>query len=171
MPNVILVDEFDQPIGEADKLAAHRQGLLHRAFSIFIFSNDEHPKLLLQKRADDKYHAGGLWTNTCCSHPAPNQTIEQAAHARLKFEMGIQADLHPVDKFTYRAEFENGLIEHEVDHVFIGFMDRETTIPFNKNEASDYQWIALDALEEWYQDHPELFTPWFYEAYQIALQG
>lgn len=171
MPNVILVNENDEMIGAAEKLAAHQQGLLHRAFSIFIFSNDEKPRLLLQQRADAKYHAGGLWTNTCCSHPAPGEDMEVALQNRLAFEMGVDADLHYVDKFIYKAEFDNGLTEHEVDHVYIGFMDRDQRIPFNKDEAQDYQWIDLEALEEWYADHPELFTPWFYEAYQIAKEG
>ena len=171
MPNVLLVDADDQPIGEAEKLAAHQQGLLHRAFSVFIFSNDEKPRLLLQQRAANKYHGGGLWTNTCCSHPEPNQPLAEAASIRLFHEMGINADLHPVGKFTYKAEFENGLIEHEIDHVFVGFMDRDQRIPFNKEEAQDYQWIPLDDLEDWYQEKPELFTPWFYEAYQMAIKG
>lgn len=171
MPNVILVDADDQPIGEMEKLVAHQKGALHRAFSVFIFSNDENPRLLLQQRAKQKYHAGGLWTNTCCSHPSPEECLEQAAANRLQFEMGISADLHPVGSFLYRAEFENGLVEHEFDHVFIGFMDRDQRIPFNKDEVSDYQWIDLEALEEWYADHPELFTPWFKQAYEIAQQG
>ena len=171
MPNVILVDENDQPIGEMEKLEAHQKGLLHRAFSIFIFSNDEKPRMLLQQRADGKYHCAGLWTNTCCSHPAPNEDFADAAANRLRFEMGISADLHPVGQFIYKAEFANGLTEHEVDHVFIGFMNRDQRIPFNKEEAKDYQWIDLEALEEWYQDHPELFTPWFKQAYDIAKEG
>lgn len=171
MPNVVLVDENDQPIGEMEKLEAHQKGELHRAFSVFIFSNDENPKLLLQQRAKDKYHCAGLWTNTCCSHPAPGEDVEVAAQRRLAFEMGISADLHPVGHFTYKATFDNGLTEHELDHVFIGFMDREERVRFNKEEVQDYQWIDLESLEDWCAEKPELFTPWFKKAYEIAREG
>ena len=125
----------------------------------------------MQQRAKDKYHCAGLWTNTCCSHPELEKTLEQSALERLQFEMGIHADLLTVGKFTYHAVIENGLIEHEVDHVLIGFIDRESKIVFNKNEVADYQWIDLEALDEWYADHPKLFTPWFKEAYDIAKEG
>lgn len=171
MPEVILVNEQDQPVGVSEKLAAHQQGLLHRAFSVFIFSNDAHPRLLLQQRALDKYHAPGLWTNTCCSHPAPGEDTTVAALTRLQFEMGITADIQPVGCFTYRAEFANGLIEHEVDHVYIGFMDRDQRVQFNPDEVADYQWIALDALAQWYAEQPALFTPWFDAALTIAVEG
>ena len=171
MSEVILVDGDDQALGVMEKLEAHQKGVLHRAFSVFIFSNDEKPKLLLQQRAKDKYHCAGLWTNTCCSHPELEKTLEQSAAERLHFEMGIEADLLSVGKFTYHAVFENGLIEYEVDHVLIGFMDRDSRIPFNKNEVADYQWIDLESLEAWLEDHPELFTPWFKQAYDIAKEG
>jgi isopentenyl-diphosphate delta-isomerase len=171
MSYVILVDSHDQPLGLMEKLEAHQKGLLHRAFSVFIFSNDEKPKLLLQQRAKNKYHCSGLWTNTCCSHPESGTTLEQAALERLQFEMGIDADLLQVGSFTYHAAFENGLVEYEIDHVLIGFIDADLPIVFNKHEVEDYQWIDLDILESWYDESPELFTPWFKQAYDIAKEG
>ena len=117
MEYVILVDEQDITIGKMEKQQAHLEGLLHRAFSIFIFNSEN--KLLLQKRASSKYHCGGLWTNTCCSHPRENETVQEAANRRLQEEMGMQCDLTPIFSFVYKANFENGLTEHEFDHVLL----------------------------------------------------
>lgn len=125
MEEVILVNEKDEPIGTMEKLEAHQKGALHRAFSVFLFN----PKgeLLLQRRALHKYHSAGLWTNTCCSHPRPGEETSAAAHRRLKEEMGMEADLRFMTSFQYRSEFENGLTEHEFDHVFIG-SDRKSVV-------------------------------------------
>jgi isopentenyl-diphosphate delta-isomerase len=115
---VILVNEQDQPVGACEKMSAHEQGLLHRAFSVFIFNS--RGRLLLQQRSKGKYHSGGLWTNTCCSHPRPGETTEDAAYRRLQEEMGFQTELFHAFTFTYRAELDKELVEHEIDHVFTG---------------------------------------------------
>lgn len=155
--DVIVVDEADRPVGSMEKLAAHESGTLHRAFSIFLF--DRHGRWLLQRRHPDKYHSGNLWTNTCCSHPAPGDDTIEAAHERLMVEMGIEAPLEPAFSFTYRVEFDHGLIEHELDHVVVGRFDG-APIP-NPVEAVDWRWVATDALFEELAAHPERFTYWF----------
>jgi isopentenyl-diphosphate Delta-isomerase len=154
---VILVNEHDEPIGIEEKLAAHQEGLLHRAFSILVF--DSEGRLLLQQRALDKYHCGGLWTNTCCSHPCPNEPIEEGIHTRLQYEMGFDTHLDYLFKFQYKAPFSNGLIEHEIDYVFVGESD-QTPQP-NPNEVMAYRWISMSDLKNEIQTHPEWFTPWF----------
>lgn len=155
---VVLVDEADNDIGSEEKIKAHENGgVLHRAFSIFIFN--DRGEMLLQKRADHKYHCGGLWTNTCCSHPRPGESLSEATHRKLLQEMGFDTDLKEILSFTYRASFENGLTEHELDHVFIGFYNNEPKL--NHEEASKSTWIKLDALETDVRDNPEKFTPWF----------
>lgn len=154
---VVLVNENDEAIGLAEKMAAHEQGLLHRAISVFIFSEDG--KMLLQKRADAKYHCGGLWTNTCCSHPLPHETTQTAAGRRLKEEMGMTAELTFAFKFQYRAEFENGLTEHEIDHVFIGVTDQLPML--DPAEASAYRYVDIKDLEVDILNSPESYTPWF----------
>ena len=174
MPKVILVDSQDRVIGEAEKLAAHEQGLLHRAFSVFIFAQNQDagaPILLLQQRAADKYHGGGLWTNTCCSHPAPGEDLSAAAADRLQFEMGVHADLKPTGVFQYRADFENGLVEHEVDHIFTGVMSIDQPILFNPNEVQAVKWMALSNIQSWLARSPEDFTPWFAQALAMAKKG
>lgn len=153
---VILVDISDRQIGTAEKLAAHRQGQLHRAFSIFILNSQG--QLLLQKRAKHKYHSGGLWTNTCCSHPRPDETLSIATQRRLQEEMGITCDLQELFNFIYRAELDHDLIEYEFDHVFVGYSDRHPII--NPNEAEDWQWIDLEKLQKDIQAHPEDYTYW-----------
>lgn len=169
MPNVILVDKHDNVLGYEDKLTAHQKGLLHRAFSIFILrSNVGATEVLLQQRAHDKYHAGGLWTNTCCSHPEPHETTLVAAQRRLVEEMGFSVPLAEIDCFTYRASFDNGLIEHEVDHVFIGYFDSHIKIHPNQEEVQDYKWVSIENACKDYLASPSRFTPWFYQAMQFV---
>ena len=168
---IILVDEHDNKIGEAEKLAAHQQGLCHRAFSVFIFHKENNEwKLLLQKRHPDKYHSGGLWTNTCCSHPRPTETITQAAQRRLQEEMGLQLELTTVGEFHYRTEFDNGLIENEYDHVLIGIMNSPSTVHFNKNEVIDTCWMTAPELLQELATQPKKFTSWFKQALEIAIK-
>ncbi len=158
---VILVDHDDGELGSMEKLEAHRTGKLHRAFSIFIFNRGH--QLLLQKRADHKYHSGGLWTNTCCSHPRPGDNLKMAAHRRLQEEMGFDCELHHKFHFTYSADFENGLVENELDHVFIGWFDGFPVI--NREEASEWRYVSLPALKEEIKQSPSKFTVWL----KIAL--
>ena len=155
--NVILVDENDNQVGLMPKLEAHQKGLLHRAFSVFIFNKDY--KLLLQKRALSKYHSGGLWTNTCCSHPREDEDILDAANRRLFEEMGIKTSLRKVYDFIYKAELDNNLIENEFDHVFYGLYDGNPTL--NPNEASDFKWIDMHSLNLDIKDNPQDYTVWF----------
>ena len=157
MTDVILVNEQDQEIGQMEKLEAHQKGLLHRAFSVFVF-NDKN-ELLIQQRAIGKYHSEGLWTNTCCSHPSPEETLEQAANRRLYEEMGMVCTVKRAFSFLYRAEFENGLVEHELDHVLIGYTNYPPLL--NPEEAQAYKWISLDELEKDIAQHPEKYTIWF----------
>ena|ERR1700741_303635 len=159
---VILVDKNDNDIGVMEKLQAHQEGLLHRAFSIFIFNDKE--QLLLQKRALDKYHSAGLWTNTCCSHPRPNETIKDAANRRLFEEMGMSCDLTIKTSFIYKADFENGLTEHELDYVLLGKSSSEPNI--NSEEVSAYKWQTIGSLKVDIKNRPEEFTSWF----KIALE-
>jgi isopentenyl-diphosphate delta-isomerase len=156
MEKIILVDEFDSEIGTMEKMEAHRKGVLHRAFSVMLFNTNG--ELLLQRRARKKYHSGGLWTNTCCSHPLPQETIEQAARRRLKQEMGI--DLHPTFafKFIYKADLDQNLIEHEFDHVFIGVFDGLPEI--NKEEVEDWKFMNLDLLRKDIKQFPDAYTTW-----------
>lgn len=140
----------------------HRQGKLHRAFSIFIFNSKG--DMLIQQRDTGKYHCGGLWSNTCCSHPRSDEILEGAIHRRLEEEMGFDCDLHKVFKFTYKAEFSNGLTEHETDHVFVGVCDKTPVL--NKEEAMDYRWISVPDLLEDISKNPDKYTPWF----KIALE-
>lgn len=154
---VICVDEQDRQTGIMGKTEAHEKGILHRAFSIFIF-NDK-GELLLQQRAQDKYHSGGLWTNTCCSHPQPGEDILESAHIRLQEEMGFDCNLKEIFQFTYRAELDHGLTEHELDHVFVGRFNGRPVI--NQEEASAYRWIGLKELKQDLQVREEAYTEWF----------
>ena len=165
MEYVVLVDEQDNPIGKMEKQQAHIEGLLHRAFSIFIFNSEN--KLLLQKRASSKYHCGGLWTNSCCSHPRENENIQDAANRRLAEEMGMQCSLKPIFTFMYKAEFDNGLIEHEFDHVFFGESDQNPKI--NPEEVESYRYIAMEDLQQEVKEFPQNFTPWFIIALDRVL--
>lgn len=167
MTEVILVDEFDVEVGSMEKLKAHREGILHRAFSIFIFNNKG--EMLLQKRANNKYHNPGLWTNTCCSHPLPNENILAAANRRLKEEMGFCTKIEKIFHFTYKAKFENGLTEYEFDHVFIG--EYNGTISANQNEVSDFCYMDIDKISNNIKNHPDKFTAWFKIAFdKVILQ-
>ena len=156
---IILVDEKDQQIGTEEKLEAHKKGLLHRAFSIYIF-NDQN-ELLLQQRSMNKYHCGGIWTNTTCSHPRVDEDNLDAAHRRLSEEMGFDTKLTKVTEFIYKVDFENGLTEHEYLHVFIGRYNNDP-MP-NPNEASDFQWLDLVELERRIGINPKLFSYWMQE--------
>ncbi|MFW0094741.1 MAG: diphosphomevalonate decarboxylase [Coxiella endosymbiont of Haemaphysalis qinghaiensis] len=168
---VILVDEKDQTLGNEEKIKAHREGKLHRAFSIFVFSwrNNEW-QLLLQQRHFDKYHSGGLWTNTCCSHPRPGENIIEAGGRRLFEEMGFKIPLKKIGEFRYTAKVSNNLIENEYDHVLVGFLTNEK-IHFNKNENSAIRWTSIPALKEEFNRNPQNFTPWLGRALEIALKS
>lgn len=154
---VILVDADDRETGVMGKMAAHREGKLHRAISVFIFNSEG--KWLLQKRAAMKYHSGGLWTNACCSHPRPGEETETAAVRRLEEEMGLSCDLKFHFSFTYRAEVGDELIEHELDHVFMGVTDAVPKV--NPNEASDWSFFTTEEVAVHLHETPERFTTWF----------
>ena len=165
---VILVDENDRVIGSADKLDAHQKGMLHRAFSVFIF--DSAGRLLLQKRAAGKYHSGGLWTNTCCSHAEEGRELLETANRRLLEEMGIDAGIEPFGVFRYKAQCGE-LVENEIDHLFIGYSDAEPKP--DPNEADDWRRCSPDELKAEIGAHPERFTAWFrliFEKYEDALK-
>jgi isopentenyl-diphosphate delta-isomerase len=157
MEKVILVDELDHEIGVMEKLEAHQKGVLHRAFSIFLFNSKG--QLLLQKRAKNKYHSAGLWTNACCSHPLPNESVTDAAYRKLKQEMGIELQTSYVYKFIYKITLENNLVEHEYDYVLKGIYDGEPSI--NKEEAEDWKYVDLKELQNDIQKNPEAYTHWF----------
>lgn len=154
---VILVNEQDEATGVMEKMEAHRKGVLHRAFSVFIM-NDK-GEMLLQQRALDKYHSGGLWTNTCCSHPSPGETVEVAAHRRLFEEMGFDCTLTGLFQFTYRTAFGNGLIEHEYDHVLSGIYNG--VINPNPAEVNAYRYMSITAITRLLEAEPTQFTSWF----------
>jgi len=154
---VVLVTESDEAIGIMDKLEAHREALLHRAFSIFVFNNKG--EMLLQQRAKSKYHSAGLWTNACCSHPRPGEDILSAASRRLQEELGFTTPLQKAFEFIYRASFENGLTEYEYDHVFVGVYDG-AIIP-DKNEVSDYCFKSKETINHDLQTRGEQYTEWF----------
>lgn len=153
---LILVDKNDNEIGLMEKLSVHQTGSLHRAFSVFIFNSKG--ELLLQQRADDKYHSGGLWTNTCCSHPVSGEEIKETIKKRLKEEMGIECETNFQFSFIYRTDFGNGLTEHELDHVYFGKSD-ELPVP-NILEAKDWKYIALEQLEKSIHQNPQDYSYW-----------
>lgn len=154
---VILVNENDEQIGVMPKLEAHEKALLHRAFSVFIF-NDKN-ELMLQQRAFQKYHSPGLWTNTCCSHQRDGESNIEAGKRRLKEEMGFVTELQETISFIYKAPFDNGLTEHEFDHVMIGYYNSEPKI--NINEVADWKWMNLENVRLDIKSHPENYTAWF----------
>ncbi len=159
---VILVDENDNAVGTAEKIDAHRNPRLHRAFSIIIVDSGD--RLLIQKRAGGKYHNPGMWANTCCGHPRPGEDLAAAAHRRLQEEMGFDTGLVEVFSFIYETRFANGLTEKEYDHVFIGRWDG--TPVENPDEVADYKWVDIGALDEDMRKNPEIYTSWF----RIALE-
>ena len=154
---VILVDKNDNQVGLMPKLEAHQKGILHRAFSVFVFNNKY--ELLLQKRATSKYHSGGLWTNTCCSHPRDGEDIMDAANRRLYEEMGIRTNLRKVFDFIYKAKLDNQLSENEFDHVLYGVYNDDPVLNFE--EADDYMWADMNTIKDDIENNPENFTVWF----------
>ena len=167
MEQVILVDKHDKVIGAMEKLQAHQEGKLHRAFSIYL-ANDK-GNLLLQRRAANKYHSAGLWTNTCCSHPKPNESTPKAAIRRLDEEMGITTLLKPLYHFIYKIDFGNGLTEHEVDHVYIGTYN-DAPNP-NPDEVMEWKYIPAKDLIKDVKQHPQNYTEWFKLSYETVLKN
>lgn len=157
MEEVILVNSDDQALGTMEKMEAHRQGLLHRAFSVFVFNDNN--ELMLQQRALDKYHSGGLWTNTCCSHPRSGESIMDAGKRRLQEEMGFVTDLTHLYSFIYKARLDNELTEHELDHVLIGKFDDAPKL--NMDEAASWKFISMDDLKKDIELNPDNYTIWF----------
>jgi len=157
MEKVILVDEHDNELGVMEKIQAHREAKMHRAFSVFVFNTKN--ELMLHKRAANKYHSGGLWTNTCCSHPRPGESNEEAAHRRLKEEMGFSCLITKNFHFTYCRKLDNELTENELDHVFTGFYNK-APLP-NPEEVEDWKWISKKDLLESVKKTPEIYTEWF----------
>lgn len=155
--NVILVNSNNEVLGTMPKLEAHEKGVLHRAFSVFIFN--ENGELMLQQRAADKYHSPLLWTNTCCSHQRIEEENIQAGKRRLMEEMGFTVELSEMFSFIYKAPFDNGLTEHELDFVLIGHYNDEPNI--NKEEVENWKWISLDVLVEDIKNNPDIYTIWF----------
>ncbi|MCY7310895.1 MAG: isopentenyl-diphosphate Delta-isomerase, partial [Chitinophagaceae bacterium] len=158
---VILVDVNDRQTGTMEKMEAHEKGLLHRAFSVFIFNAKG--EMLLQQRAMSKYHSGGLWTNACCSHPLPNEETPLAAKRRLQEELGFETSIEKVFDFVYKADFDNGLTEYEFDHVFVG--EYEGVMNFNKEEVMDYCYKAVQEIRQGLKNNPQKYTPWFHLAF------
>lgn len=154
---VILVNERDEQIGLMPKMEAHEKALLHRAFSVFIFN--EKNELMIQRRALHKYHSPGLWTNTCCSHQREGESNIAAGKRRLQEEMGFTTNLKETVSFIYKAPFDNGLTEHEFDHILVGYFNEEPSL--NPEEADDYRWMDLEELKEDMQENPDRYTEWF----------
>jgi isopentenyl-diphosphate delta-isomerase len=164
---VILVDPDDAAVGSAEKLAAHRDGALHRACSVFVFNDAG--ALLVQRRAAGKYHSPGLWSNSCCGHPRPGEETLAAARRRLREEMGIECELHAATAMMYTAPLEAGLIEHEFDHIFVGRSDGVPSL--DRAEADAYEWRGLAALVAEMREHPERFTAWFGAALRALIES
>ena len=155
--NVILVNEKDEPIGLMPKLEAHQKAALHRAFSIFILN--ERNEIMLQQRAEQKYHSPMLWTNTCCSHQRAGESNIEAGNRRLFEEMGFRSELKELFHFIYKAPFDNGLTEHELDHVMIGYFNETPAI--NTDEVASWKWMPIEAVKADMALHPEIYTVWF----------
>lgn len=158
---VILVNEQDEMVGTMEKIEAHQKALLHRAFSVFILNGKG--DMLLQRRALNKYHSAGLWTNTCCSHPYPGEETADGAHRRLREEMGFDVSLKKAFEFMYKSPYDNGLTEHEFDHVYIGTY--EGTINPDPSEVADYCYMSSEAIEASLLSHPSKYTSWFHIAF------
>lgn len=154
---VILVNEKDEQIGLMEKIEAHEKALLHRAFSVFVF-NDKN-ELMLQQRAHSKYHSPGLWTNTCCSHQREEESNIEAGKRRLQEEMGFTTELKDTISFIYKAPFENGLTEHEFDHILVGSYNEQPNI--NPDEVAKWKWMDLQAIKKDMKENPEIYTEWF----------
>lgn len=166
--SVVLVDAKDSPIGIAEKQHAHRAGLLHRAFSVFLF--DDAGRMLLQQRAATKYHSPGLWSNACCSHPRPGEATLDGAQRRLREEIGIDAVLQPAFAFTYRADVGGGLVEHEFDHVFTG--SYAGPLRANPAEVAATRWAHTRLVDWMLRTEPHVFTPWFRIAWdELGARG
>jgi isopentenyl-diphosphate delta-isomerase len=155
--NVILVNEKDEQIGLMPKLEAHEKAVLHRAFSVFVLNTNN--EIMLQQRAHQKYHSPLLWSNTCCSHQRDGETNIEAGYRRLFEEMGFETDLKELFHFIYKAPFDNGLTEHELDHVMIGYYNDEPKI--NIEEVENWKWMSIDDVKNDIQLHPEIYTVWF----------
>ncbi len=158
---VVLVNKKDQEIGTMEKMEAHQKGLLHRAFSVFILNSKG--EMLIHRRALGKYHSPGLWTNTCCSHPRPNETVLDAANRRLDEEMGMGESLSEVVSFVYHHKFDNGLVEHEFDHILTGISDALPSI--NEDEVDSYKYMGIEELEQSMKQNPDDYSIWFKLAY------
>ena len=154
---VILVNEHDEQIGLMPKMEAHEKAVLHRAFSVFVFNTKN--ELMLQQRAAHKYHSPLLWTKTCCSHQRDGESNIEAGTRRLKEEMGFTTDLKETTSFIYKAPFDNGLTEHELDHIMLGYYENEPII--NKQEVEDWKWMPLEDVKHDINVHPEQYTAWF----------
>ena len=155
--NVILVDTNDKQIGLMPKLEAHQKGILHRAFSVFVLNNKN--EIMLQQRAHQKYHSPLLWTNTCCSHQREKETNLEAGNRRLFEEMGLKTELKELFHFIYKAPFDNGLTEHELDHVMIGYSNETPKI--NPEEVESWKWMTIESIKNDMQTNPEIYTIWF----------
>lgn len=156
--DVIVVNERDEWMGTMEKMKAHREGILHRAFSVFVVNDNN--ELLVQQRADTKYHTGGLWSNTCCSHPFPDESTMTGAHRRLKEELGFDCPLKEIFTLRYKATVNKEMVENEYDHIYFGHYNG--SIAVNTDEVSNYKYISIDALELWMLKEPDSFTPWLH---------
>ena len=166
MERVILVNAADMPIGTAEKLAAHRTGMLHRALSIFIVS--PRGSMLLQRRAAEKYHSGGLWSNACCTHPRVDEDVVDAARRRLREELGLECRIARVLKFRYRARVSETYWEHEYDHVFVGICEEDPVV--DRSEIEDWAWAERAELDDALVAQPRRFTPWMHLAHRRLLR-
>lgn len=164
---VVLVDERDGERGTMGKLQAHEEGELHRALSVLVFNSDGH--MLLQKRADGKYHSPGKWSNACCTHPLPGEGVEEAAHRRLQEELGFDCELQEVGQVVYRADVGGGLTEHEFDHILLGQFDGEPDL--DPQEVAEVRWAPLKDIERDVLENPEDYTPWFRMIFAQLIGG
>lgn len=162
---LILVDYKDNKIGEGFKQEVHEKGLLHRAFSVFIINGN---KMLIQKRARDKYHSAGLWANTCCSHPRVNEDTYEAAKRRLREECEIECDIREIGSFIYRSVYENGMTEYELDHVFVGYYDGEYKPDLS--EIEELKYVDIDFLLDDIKDNPDKYSTWFKSALYMVIK-